>query len=303
MKKKISIMGIPLDLGQTRRGVDMGPSAIRYAGIVNRLEKLAYEVEDLNDFELDFSDLQQAKQTDNSLKLKNFSEVVKANQEVASVVSQIIARDRFPLILGGDHSISIGTLAGIAKHYRQLGIIWFDAHGDLNTPETTPTGNIHGMPLAVNLGFGHSKLINIGGYSPKATYENVVLIGVRALDEGEKQFIREKQIKVFTMHEIDRLGMARVMEEAIEYLEKRTDGVHVSFDLDCLDPSDAPGVGTAVLGGITYREGNLAMEILSETKMVTSAEFVEVNPILDEKNKTATVAVELIGSLFGETLK
>lgn len=210
MKKKISIMGIPLDLGQTRRGVDMGPSAIRYAGIVNRLEKLAYEVEDLNDFELDFSDLQQAKQTDNSLKLKNFSEVVKANQEVASVVSQIIARDRFPLILGGDHSISIGTLAGIAKHYRQLGIIWFDAHGDLNTPETTPTGNIHGMPLAVNLGFGHSKLINIGGYSPKATYENVVLIGVRALDEGEKQFIREKQIKVFTMHEIDRLGMARV---------------------------------------------------------------------------------------------
>ena len=194
------------------------------------------------------------------------------------------------------------ALAGVAKHYERLGVIWYDAHGDVNTEETSSSGNIHGMPLAARLGFGHPALTQIGGYSPKIKPEHVVLIGVRSLDEGEKKFIREKGIKIYTMHEVDRLGMTRVMEETITYLKERTDGVHLSLDLDGLDPSDAPGVGTPVIGGLTYRESHLAMEMLAEAQIITSAEFVEVNPILDERNKTASVAVALMGSLFGEKL-
>jgi len=204
--------------------------------------------------------------------------------------------------LGGDHSIAIGTLAGVAKHYENLGVIWYDAHGDLNTEDTSPSGNIHGMPLAVSIGIGHPDLINIHGFAPKVKPENIVIIGARSLDEGEKELIREKGIKVFTMHEIDRLGMTRVMEECIDYLRERTDGVHLSLDLDGVDPADAPGVGTPVIGGISYRESHLAMEMLAESNLITSAEFVEVNPILDERNKTAIVAVALMGSLFGEKL-
>ena len=209
---------------------------------------------------------------------------------------------RFRLVLGGDHSIAIGTLAGVSKHYKNLGVIWYDAHGDLNTAETSPIGNIHGMPLAVSIGLGHNLLTDIGGYGPKVKPENVVIIGARALDDGEKDLIKEIGIKVYTMHEIDRMGMAKVMEETIAYLKDKTDGVHLSLDLDGLDPNDAPGVGTPVIGGISYRESHLAMEMLEESKIITSAEFVEVNPILDEKNKTARVAVELMGSLFGEKL-
>lgn len=205
-------------------------------------------------------------------------------------------------MLGGDHSIAIGTLAGVAKHYKNLGVIWYDAHGDLNTAETSPSGNIHGMPLAVSIGLGHPMLTEIGGYSPKVKPENIVIIGARSLDEGERALIKENGIKVFTMHEIDRLGMSKVMEETIKYLKDKTDGVHLSLDLDGLDPSDAPGVGTPVNGGISYRESHLAMEMLAEAQLITSAEFVEVNPILDDKNKTATVAVALMGSLFGEKL-
>jgi arginase len=190
----------------------------------------------------------------------------------------------------------------VSKHYKSLGVIWYDAHGDLNTAETSPSGNIHGMPLAVSLGIGHEILTNVGGYEPKIKPENIVIIGARALDEGEKELIKEIGIKVYTMHEIDRLGMTKVMEETIEYLKERTDGVHLSLDLDGLDPHDAPGVGTPVTGGISYRESHLAMEMLAESKLITSAEFVEVNPILDDKNKTASVAVALMGSLFGEKL-
>jgi arginase len=181
-------------------------------------------------------------------------------------------------------------------------VIWFDAHGDLNTADTSPSGNIHGMSLAVSLGIGDSSLTNIGGFAPKIKPENVVIIGARSLDPGERKLIREKGIRVYTMHEIDRLGMTRVMEETITYLKERTDSVHLSLDLDGLDPDDAPGVGTPVVGGISYRESHLAMEILSEAEIVTSAEFVEINPILDERNKTAEVAVALMSSLFGDKL-
>lgn len=297
MKKKISIIGVPMDLGQMRRGVDMGPSAIRYAGVVERLEQLDYEIEDLNNIEIG-----NAEKTQGDENLRNLKAVAEASEKLAASVDQVISEGSFPLVLGGDHSIAIGTLAGVAKHYKNLGVIWYDAHGDLNTADTSPSGNIHGMPLAASLGIGHPSLTKIAGYSPKVKPENVIIIGARSLDEGEKELIKEIGMKVFTMHEIDRLGMTAVMEEAIAYLKDKTDGVHLSLDLDGLDPHDAPGVGTPVLGGISYRESHLAMEMLAESKIITSAEFVEVNPILDDKNKTATVAVALMGSLFGEKL-
>jgi arginase len=298
--KKISIIGVPMDLGQTRRGVDMGPSAIRYAGVVERLERLSYDIEDLGDISI--GKPERIDEEGIKSNLRNLKAVAEANEKLAQAVDEVIKKGHFPLVLGGDHSIAIGTLAGVAKHYKNLGVIWYDAHGDLNTAETSPSGNIHGMPLAASLGFGHQALTAIGGYSPKVKPENIVLIGARALDEGEKQFIREKGIRVYTMHEVDRLGMTKVMEETIAYLKERTDGVHLSLDLDGLDPHDAPGVGTPVIGGLTYRESHLAMEMLAEAQLITSAEFVEVNPILDERNKTASVAVALMGSLFGEKL-
>ena len=300
MKKNISIIGVPMDLGQSRRGVDMGPSAIRYAGVTETLEQLKFTINDLGDIPIT-----RPNETviDKASNLKNLDQITEANQQLAKMVDQEIEKGNFPLILGGDHSIAIGSLAGISKYYENLGVIWYDAHSDMNSGETSPSGNIHGMPLAVSMGIGHEKLTNISDYMPKVKPENIVLVGARSLDPGEKELIREKGIKVFTMHEIDRLGMPKVMEETIAYLNERTDGVHLSLDLDGLDPSEAPGVGTPVLGGMTYRESHLAMEMLFESSLITSAEFVEVNPILDDKNKTATVAVALMGSLFGEKLK
>ena len=296
--EKISLVGLPMDLGQTRRGVDMGPSAIRYAGIVDRLKSLKIDVEDLEDIAIN-------RLTDSSISdthLKNLPLVAEASAKLAVKVDEIVEAGSFPFVLGGDHSIAIGTLAGVSKHYKNLGVIWFDAHGDLNTGATSPSGNIHGMPLAISLGIGHPDLVNIHGYAPKVKPEHVVIIGARSLDDGEKQLIKEKGIRVYTMHEIDRIGMTKVMEECISYLKERTDGVHLSLDLDGIDPKDAPGVGTPVIGGLSYRESHLAMEMLEEAQIITSAEFVEVNPIIDVGNKTAEIAVELASSLFGEKL-
>ncbi|KAB2332171.1 arginase [Cytobacillus depressus] len=296
--KKLAIIGMPMDLGQARRGVDMGPSAIRYAGVNERLKRLFDEVHDKGDIAVGRPEVE----VDPVSNLRNLHLIAEKTEMLAKEVNQAIEEGAFPLVFGGDHSIAIGTIAGVAKHYENLGVIWYDAHGDLNTAETSPTGNIHGMPLAVSLGMGHPLLTNVGGYAPKIKPENIVIIGARSLDEGERELIKKIGIKVYTMHEIDRLGMTKVMEETIEYLKEKTDGVHLSLDLDGLDPHDAPGVGTPVIGGISYRESHLAMEMLAEAGLITSAEFVEVNPILDDKNKTATVAVALMGSLFGEKL-
>ncbi|MEK4910060.1 arginase [Niallia circulans] len=296
--RKLTIIGMPMDLGQMRRGVDMGPSAIRYAGIFERLSKLFSSIEDWGDISVGRPETI----IDVQSNLRNLHLIAEKNQMLAEMVDKIIQSKSFPLVLGGDHSIAIGTLAGVSKHYTNLGVIWYDAHGDLNTAETSPSGNIHGMPLAVSLGYGHELLTNILGASPKIKPEHVVIIGARSLDEGERRLIKELGIKVFTMHEIDRLGMTKVMESTIDYLKEKTDGVHLSLDLDGLDPNDAPGVGTPVPGGISYRESHLAMEMLAESGLITSAEFVEVNPILDERNKTASLAVALMGSLFGEKL-
>lgn len=271
----------------------MGPSAIRYAHLIERLSDMGYAVEDLGDIPVNREKLKHDEE------LKNLNSVLSGNEQLAQKVDSVIKNERFPLVLGGDHSIAIGTLTGTAKHYKQLGVIWYDAHGDLNTLETSPSGNIHGMPLAVSLGVGHDTLVNLGGYAPKIKPENVVIIGARSLDEGEREYIKETGMKVYTMHEIDRLGMTKVIEETIDYLSD-CDGVHLSLDLDGLDPSDAPGVGTPVVGGISYRESHLAMEMLYDADIITSAEFVEVNPILDHKNKTGKTAVELVESLLGD---
>ncbi|WP_431030465.1 arginase [Lysinibacillus sp. LZ02] len=293
--KTIGLLGVPMDLGQERRGVDMGPSAIRYAGVEERLMRLHYTVVDYGDIVVKGRCVSQQ----GDAHLKNLQSVVDASVAVKKRVLNMLGDGVFPLILGGDHSISIGTVAAINASKQNLGVIWYDAHGDLNIPETSPSGNIHGMPLAVNLGLGHPLLTSIASSNIKP--QHIVLIGARALDDGEKELIHQLGIKVFTMHEIDKLGMTDVMEQTIDYL-KQTDGVHLSLDLDALDPIECPGVGTPVLGGITYRESHLAMEMLAESGLISSAEFVEVNPILDHRNKTAEVAVALIGSLFGEKL-
>ncbi len=295
----ISLIGVPLDFGQSRRGVDMGPSAIRYAGAVGRIESIGHQVTDEGDVQVSAVE----RKTHSDSNLKNLDEVIQATTELARKVAEVVEAGRFPLVLGGDHSIAIGTLAGLSDKYKNLGVIWYDAHADFNTAETSPSGNIHGMPLAVSVGLGHESLVNIHSEGQKVKPENVVIIGARSVDPEERQLIKEQGVKVFTMHEIDRYGMTAVMEDALAYLRSRdVDGVHLSLDLDGLDPLYTPGVGTPVPGGISYRESHLAMEMLEDSGMITSAEFVEVNPILDEKNKTADVAVGLMGSLFGEKL-
>lgn len=297
--KNVSIIGVPCDYGQQRRGVDMGPSAIRYAGLQERLKTVGYHVEDEGNIQV--LSHHHVEQDDD--RLLNLEEVIQVNTALAERVHEVIQKNRTPLVLGGDHSIAIGTLAGLSMKYKNLGVIWFDAHADLNTPETTPSGNIHGMPLATSIGLGHKRLTTILHNGPKIKAQNIVIIGGRSIDAGERVLIKERGIKIYTMHEIDRLGMTYVMEETIAYLKaQQIDGLHLSLDLDALDPLYTPGVGTPVAGGITYRESHLAMEMIQESGMLTSAEFVEVNPILDERNKTADVAVALIGSLFGETL-
>lgn len=299
MNNKISIIGAPMHLGQSRHGVSIGPFAIRHAGLIKRLKNLNYEIDDLGDIMLPQID-EKLERHEN--KLRNLTEVAEGNHSLAKLVDIEVSKRQFPLILGGDHSIAIGSLAGISKHYKNLGVIWYDAHGDLNSEETSPSGNIHGMPLAASLGIGHEKLTRLLDYHPKVRPENIVIIGVRNLNFGEKELIKNLGIKVYTIHEIDRLGMLNVMEQTIEYLKERTDGVHLSLDVDGLDPFEAPGVGTPVLGGLTYRESHLAMEILAESNIITSAEVVEVNPILDIKNTTAEIAVGLVASLLGERL-
>ncbi|MER2000270.1 MAG: arginase [Lysinibacillus sp.] len=293
-RKRLAILGVPMDLGQMRRGVDMGPSAIRYAGLEERLSRLGYDVLDTGNVLVtnDAGDKDVAN-------LRNLHETLETNKEIQRRVKTILADDRFPLILGGDHSISIGTVSAINETFQNIGVIWYDAHGDLNLPETSPSGNIHGMSLAINLGFGHPLCTALVTNALKP--ENVVLIGARDLDEGERVLIKKIGMKVFTMHEVDLLGMAEVMRQTLEHLAN-VEHIHLSVDLDALDPLECPGVGTPVRGGMTYRESHLAMELLADSGKVKSAEFVEVNPILDEKNKTAEVAVALIGSLFGEKL-
>jgi arginase len=299
INKHISLIGAPLDLGADRRGVDMGPSAIRYAKVIERLQDLGYDVNDCGDIVVQRPDIYKP---DNG-KLKYLTEIERVNTELCRLVDEEMARGAFPLVLGGDHSIAIGTIAGVLQHKKQLGVIWFDAHSDINTPETTPSGNIHGMPVAVSMGLGHERLTSIGGLDKRLDPKKFVMIGIRDVDPGERRLLRELGVNVFTMHEIDILGMAKVVEEAIKIATDGTDGVHLSFDMDVMDPVYATGVGTPVMGGLTYRESHLAMGLISEARIVSSAEFVEVNTVLDNRNQTARMAVTLMSMLLGERLR
>ncbi len=294
----LSLIGVAMDLGAGTRGVSLGPAAIRYAGVYERLTKIGYEVKDEGDI---VANKPLSPETD-GIKLKNLDEIVRVNTELCDTVSRVMKEGRFPLVMGGDHSIAIGTIAGILTNKKNPGVIWFDAHGDINTEETSPTGNIHGMPVAVSLGIGHERLISIGGIENKLKAENLVFVGCRDLDMGERKTLKELGITVFTMHEIDKLGMTEVINQAISIAGTNTDGIHVSFDLDSMDPMYVEGTGTRVQGGLTYRESHLALEMIALTGKLISAEFVEVNPIIDIKNQTAKTAVSLMGSLLGEWL-
>ncbi len=298
INSKLSIIGVALDLAAGTPGVSLGPAAIRYAGVTERLENIGYEVADKGDI---FA-IKPVSPISEGTNLKNLDEVARVNTELCKRVSDTMAEGRFPLVLGGDHSVAIGTIAGVLQHYKKLGVIWFDAHGDINSEATSPSGNIHGMPVAVSLGIGHDKLTSIGGAENKIDSKNIVLIGCRDLDNGERKVLKELGITVFTMHEIDLYGMPEVMKRSIEIASKGTDGIHVSFDMDSMDPVFVQGTGTRVPGGLTYRESHFALEMIALSEKVVSAEFVEVNPIIDNNNETAKSAVALIGSLMGEWL-
>lgn len=298
LNPNISIIGVAIDLGAGTPGVSLGPSAIRYAGITEKLMRIGYNVKDEGDI---LANKPLSPLTD-GVKLRFLDEVTRVNTELCNKISKVMAEGRFPLILGGDHSIAIGTIAGVVQHKKNIGVIWFDAHGDINTEMTSPSGNIHGMPVAVSLGYGHERLTSIGGIHKKLQPEKLVYIGCRDLDEGERKVLKELGITVFTMHEIDRYGMTEVIERAIKIAGEGTDGIHVSFDVDSLDPAYVQGTGTRVPGGLTYRESNLALEMIALSEKLVSAEFVEVNPIIDNQNVTAKTAVALMGSLLGEWL-
>ncbi|HEY6952627.1 MAG TPA: arginase [Bacteroidota bacterium] len=298
---EIHLIGVPMDLGAGRRGVDMGPSAIRIAGVAEKLSGLGHTVVDEGDIVVKPPEQQKIRNE----KLRYLTEIVRACSILSVKVEKILQGSGFPLVIGGDHSIAIGTTAGIASfarsRSRRPGILWIDAHGDMNTDSTTPSGNIHGMPLAASLGQGAIELTSVGGDFKKVDPADVVLIAIRDLDEGERQTIRKLGVNIFTMEQIDKYGMAVVMEKALRKLSK-VDFLHVSFDLDAVDPSVAPGVGTPVKGGLDYREAHLIMETLFEHGKVNSLEIVEVNPILDNRNQSAEFAVELILSFFGKRI-
>ncbi len=298
---KIHIIGVPMDLGAGRRGVDMGPSAIRIAGVAEKLRALGHVVTDEGDIPIKPPELQKIR-NDN---LKYLPEIVRACTLLAGKIEKTISTGGFPLVLGGDHSIAIGSIAGIAamcrKQKKRLGVLWIDAHGDLNTPDTTPSGNIHGMPLAASLGLGAIELTSVGGDFKKLTPQDVVLIATRDLDDGERKLIKNLGINIFTMEEIDKHGMSMVMARALRKL-KGVDHLHVSFDLDAVDPQVSPGVGTPVKGGLNYREAHLIMETLNQSGTMSSLEVVEANPILDNRNQSAEFAVELIQSGFGKKI-
>jgi len=292
---QIDLIGVPVDLGAGRRGVDMGPSAIRYAHLNQKLADLGYTVEDNGNIEVPIQEVCEI--TDP--KLKYIDCIIPMGRRIAGAVATAIQAGHFPLVLGGDHSLSVGSISGAAKH-KKLGIIWVDAHADFNTPETTPSGNIHGMPLAALCGLGDPRLVSLWDETPPILDpKRVAVIGARDLDLGEKRNLREAGVMVQSMEQIDRLGMVAALEKAIERVSRDVDGIYLSFDMDSLDPRHAPGVGTPVNGGLTFREAHLACEVIAETGKLIGMDMVEVNPILDVQNQTALLAVEFIRSALG----
>ena len=295
---RIRVIGAPMDLGADRRGVDIGTSAIRYADLNHRLRSLGHHVQDMGNLVVP----QPESQPLGNPKLKYLDQIVRVSEELAGIVTTILQEGDFPLVLGGDHSIGLGSISGVANVHKNVGVLWIDAHADFNTDQSTPSGNIHGMILASLAGLGNSSLTNIGGWSPKIHKETIVIVGARDLDPGEQELLHTNSIHVFTMSEIDQLGITEVMQQALAIAGQNNDGIHLSLDMDALDPTEAPGVGTPVRGGLTYREAHLAMELIADSHKLVSMDVVEVNPILDRENATALLAVELVLSALGKKI-
>lgn len=302
MPQTIAILGAPLDLGAGRRGVDMGPSALRVANLNARLVSLGYKVEDLGNVYAG----QQESSKIGAAHARYLKPIAATCVELAHKVERAAGQGKFPLVLGGDHSVAVGTVSGMARHYQKkkqkLGVVWLDAHTDMNTPDSSPSGNVHGMPLACLVGHGPRALTHIYGYAPKVDPKNVVLVGIRDVDLTERPIVKQSGVRVFTMRDIDERGLRSVMEEAVLVASNGTAGIHLSLDMDGVDPDEAPGVGTPVRGGFSYREAHLAMEILSDSRLVRSMEVVEVNPVLDTANRTALLGVELVMSAMGKRI-
>jgi arginase len=302
MAQKVRIIGVPMDLGQSRRGVDMGPSALRGAGLQPSIKKLGLQVEDIGNLSVK----QPEEMPIGEKRAKYMQEIAETCGDVAAAAEKALSEGFLPLVLGGDHSIAAGVAAGVANHFRkdkkQIGYLWLDAHGDMNTPESSPSGNVHGMPLAAIMGYGAPELVDLLGFKPKAEPGNIVIVGARDLDAQERKIVKKSGIHVFTMRDIDERGMREVMSDALKYALDDTAGIAVSLDMDFVDPSDAPGVGTPVRGGVTYREAHLAMEMIADTESMVSLEVVEINPILDEHNRTALLGVELVLSGLGQKI-
>jgi arginase len=298
--RQVQIIGVPLDLGGNRRGVDMGPSALRIAGLADRVAQLGYIVVDRGDLPSPIPETREWRDP----RQKYIHDIARVCQQLYETASRCLDEGAMPLVLGGDHSLGAGSVAAAAQWARKarklpIGLLWIDAHGDMNTPATSMSGNVHGMPLAALLGPEPADLSAIGGFSPKVLPAHTVLVGVRNLDEREKVAVRDSHVHVFTMKDIDRQGIASVVEQAVELAGNGTAGIHVSLDLDVCDPEIAPGVGTPVKGGLDYREAHMMMEIIADSGLLTSLDLVEVNPTLDVRNRTAQLGAELAGSALG----
>jgi len=298
----IAVIGAPLDLGQGRRGVDMGPSALRVANLNARVAALGYAVEDLGNIAVE----QAESCAEGDTHAKYLAQIATACARLGQRVVDALEGGRMPLVLGGDHSVAVGTMSGVAQHLRRqgrsAGLIWLDAHADMNTPGSSPSGNVHGMPLAAILGRGAPELVELFGFHPKVSPAHAAIVGLRDVDQLERNNVRESRVRAFTMRDIDERGLRTIMEEAIGAASDGTDGFHLSLDMDFVDPKDAPGVGTPVRGGATYREAHLAMEMICDSGKMVSMEVVEVNPVIDEVNRTADLAVELIMSAMGKRI-
>jgi arginase len=301
-RSHIAIIGAPLDLGAGRRGVDMGPSAMRVANINRRIATLGYEVEDLGNVPVE----QPESLPEGPRHAKYLPQIAATCQRLAVMVDQASEQDKAPVVMGGDHSIAIGSVAGMARHFRKkkkrIGLLWIDAHADMNTPQTSPSGNVHGMPLACCVGLGPDELTKLLGFSPKVQPRHVALVGLRDVDILERPHVRGSGVRVFTMRDIDERGLRAVMEQALGIVTNGTAGFHASLDMDYVDPQYAPGVGTPVRGGATYREAHLAMEMICDSGQMVSMDVVEVNPVIDEVNRTADLAVELVMSALGKKI-
>ena len=300
--KTVRLLGVPMDLGAGPRGVDMGPSAIRIAGVSHELRRLGFAVEDDGDIGVPAPETRDPGQPN----ARYLDAIYHVCNRLRLRVRRTLDDGRIPLVMGGDHSIAIGTVAGIAEHFRmqdqKVGLIWVDAHADMNTPEISPSGNIHGMPLATLLGYGSERLVELAGFSPKVEKQHVCLIGIRDIDEGEREMVKKSGIHAYTMRDVDERGMRAIMQEAIGFATDGTAGFHVSFDLDGMDPRDVPGTGTPVKGGLSWREANLLMEMVADSGAMTSLEVTELNPILDVRNQSGEVAVDVILSAFGKRI-